>query len=166
MEITQNSLQAIKQYSYTTKKLGMFISLIFMGAFTYFFWVKMKDPSYSLVIHHIIKLSPSNTQIFNFFGFLLLFCMTIAGFFVILFRKERHLIITTNSIRLVKNGLSSIETEIPFSTIKSLQLHKIYTQRFLSIVHTNGKLTIVQSALPSKQAFEEICRILMANTYK
>lgn len=164
MEITQHNLQAIKQYSYTTKKLGMFISLIFMSAFTYFLWVKMKESSHSLVIYHIIKLSPSNTQIFNFFAFILFFCVTIAGFFVVFFRKERHLIITTDSIRLVKNGLNSIETEIPFSTIKSLQLHKIYTQRFLSIVHTNGKLTIVQSALPSKQAFEEICRILMIKT--
>ncbi|MHA3061167.1 hypothetical protein ACX1N5_01640 [Acinetobacter sp. ANC 4636] len=163
MEITQNSLQALKQYSYKPKKWGLFIGLIIVSTFAYFYWVEMKEPSYSLVIYHIIKLSPSNTQIFNLFAFILSFCMAVAGFFV-LFRKERHLILTANSIRLVKNGLSSIETEIPFSTIKSLQLQTIYTQRFLCIVHTNGKLTIVESALPSKQAFEEICRILMTKT--
>jgi hypothetical protein len=33
-------------------------------------------------------------------------------------------------------------------------------QRFLNIYHSNGKLTIQATSLPSKSAFEELCSAL------
>jgi len=159
---------SFRQYSYKQKKWVGPACAIFFGACAWTFLEKAREQPRGLIINHMIELSPSSAQVFHWtlFGFSMLFVVTGIAAFVLSFGKEKYITITAHSIRAPKNGFSDIEIEVPFADIKSMQLQEIQKQRFLHITHANGKLSIVQSLLPSKAAFEEICALITAKVQK
>lgn len=153
-----------KTYRYKQKWWIGPACIILFGLCSWMFWHKTHEPPRGLIINHMIELSPSSAQIFHWALFVVSLCLVALGLVVFLnsFKSARQITISATSIRAPKSGISNLEVDIPFDSIKSLQLQEVQRQRFLHIQHAGGKLSIVQSMLSSKAEFEEICARLSA----
>lgn len=153
-----------KTYPYKQKWWLGPACVVLFGLCAWMFWFKAHQPPRGLIINHMIELSPGGAQIFHWSLFavsMLLVAMSVLVF-IMSFKSERHITISATSIRAPKSGISNLEVDVPFGSIKSLQLQEVQRQRFLHIHHAGGKLSIVQSMLSSKAEFEEICALLSA----
>lgn len=121
-----------------------------------------------LVLNRIFEFSTQGAALFYW-------CLTgAAGIFVILgvigvifgLTSKNEIILTENKITAPKSGISKKLISINYSDIKDLSVQSVHKQKFLNIFHQGGKLTIPQSMLPNKQAFEELIALLSAKVNK
>lgn len=162
----QRKIMSLNQKIYRYKQkwwLGPACAILF-GLCAWMFWIKAHEPPRGLMIKHMIELSPGEAQVFHWALFAVSMLLVALGVLVFLtsFKSERYITISATSIRAPKSGISSLEVDVPFDSIKSLQLQEVQRQRFLHINHAGGKLSIVQSMLSSKAEFEEICALVSA----
>jgi len=115
-----------------------------------------------LILNQIIEFSVEGATIFYW-------CLTVAsGLFVIFgilglmsgLTTKKEIIITENEISAPKSGISKKIVSVKYSEITEMNIQSIQKQRFLHIFYQGGRLTIPQSMLPSKQAFEELVNLV------
>ncbi len=70
--------------------------------------------------------------------------------------------LTSAELAAPKHGFAKKRTSIPLESIQSINVQTVHKQRFINIYHAGGKLSIVQSLMPSAMAFEELHRALLA----
>lgn len=75
---------------------------------------------------------------------------------------KREVVFTKNGITSPKGGVSTKIISVKFSEITDVNIQSVQKQQFLNILHRGGKLTIPQSMLPNKQAFEELVSLVAA----
>ena len=111
-----------------------------------------------LILNRSLRLSESGADIFYW-------CLTGASIIFVLFgtlalikgsKAEREVLATQEFISAPKNGLSNKIITINYSDITDLRVQTVQKQRFLSIFHSGGKLSITQNMLPNEDAFEEL----------
>lgn len=136
-------------------------TLLFIG-FTAGLAYVAKTNEQGLILNRIIEFSvegatifywclASASAIFVLFGALLI----IGGF-----TSKKEIILSGNSITAPKSGISKKTLTIHYSEVSDINIESVQKQNFLNIVHSNGKLTIPQSMLSSKHAFEELTEFI------
>ncbi|OAD22673.1 membrane protein [Candidatus Thiomargarita nelsonii] len=115
-----------------------------------------------MILNQIIEFSVEGATIFYW-------CLTVAsGLFVIFgilglmigLTTKKEIIITENEISAPKSGISKKIVSVKYSEITEMNIQSIQKERFLQIFYQGGRLSIPQSMLPSKQAFEELVNLV------
>lgn len=85
----------------------------------------------------------------------------VPAFFISLTSSHR-LVLRDTSVSAPKYGFSRQPTVVPIASITGLEFQEIHRQRMLHIRHKAGRLTIMQSWLPDKAAFDGFVAALSA----
>ena len=131
----------------------------FFAAIAFFMGREATLNDRGLVINGLIHLGPSGATIFYW-------CIAAIGaafvtigipaLFVGLL-SSRRITLTATEISAPKFGFSRVATVVKLADIQHVSMQVVHKQRFLNVFHGNGKLTINESFLPSRVAFEELC---------
>jgi len=76
--------------------------------------------------------------------------------------RPRVVRLTPTHLVAPRNGFAREATTIPLTDIRDLGMQEIHRQRIMTIHHTGGNLSIVQSMLPGAAAFDELYGALAA----
>lgn len=114
-----------------------------------------------LILNGIIEFSENGATIF--YWIMTAFCLAFAlvGAFTVFqgVFLQREIILQENSFSCPKKLLSSQIVSINYADITATNIFQSQ-QTFLEILHIGGRLSILQSALPNKQAFYQLIEIL------
>jgi hypothetical protein len=152
------------RFPYKPKIVALLVSIaFFVGCGSILANVALNN-SRGLILNGIVELSADGATIFYW-------CLTVAsGIFVLVgaiaicfgLATKREIIFTRDGITSPKGGVSTKIISVSFSEITDLNIQSVQKQRFLNIFHRGGKLTISQSMLPDKQAFDELVSLVAA----
>lgn len=73
---------------------------------------------------------------------------------------KKEIVLTENKIMSPKSGISNKIISILYSEITDVNIQSVQKQRFLNILYPGGKLSIPQSMLTNKQAFEDLTSLV------
>ena len=115
-----------------------------------------------LILNNIFEFSTEGATIFYW-------CLTATScVFVIIgaialysgLTTKKEIVLTDNKIMSPKSGISNKIVSILYSEITDVNIQSVQKQRFLNILHSGGTLSIPQSMLTNKQAFEELTSLV------
>ncbi len=120
------------------------------------------DNKNGLIIGNAIRLSPEGATVFYwaaaatslvFFGATVFIAIRCA------FLHQR-IIVSDKGIVVPRTRWSSEETAITYNDILDVNTSEVSGQRFLTIIHGNGKFELASTMLPSEADFDEICAVV------
>lgn len=131
------------------------------GLATIFFAREALTNDRGLIINGIIELSETGATVFYWVFSFLSFCFVLAMIVVTIHRLKvrQRIAFTASEIIVPASRWSAEEKSIKYNDISSLSVSKLSGQKFLSIIHSDGKSVIHNSMLPSK-VFEEVVELL------
>lgn len=151
-----------REYEYKPK---WWIILLYGGMFgvaAAIFAVKASSNDRPLLINGIIELSENGATIFYWVFCFLSLCFVLIAIGLVFHRlKYRQcLAFTASEIIVPASRWSAAEKTIRYEDITSLSVSKISGQKFLYIIHSDGKYIVNASMLPSSKVFEEVIDLL------
>ena len=155
-------MEKVREYQYKPKALVLVLAILIIGGLAAVMAYLALTNDSGLIIEHIIKLSPRSATIFYWCiaGILLAFAAAGLWAFAASLAVEKYIRLTDTELSAPKSGLSKQNTHIPLKEIKKITIQSVQGQRFMTISHSNGKLSIAQSLMPDKEKFEELYREL------
>jgi hypothetical protein len=161
----QQSLGVVVQeqvYPYKQKRWFAPLVIVFFAAAAYVLYQAGESGQSGLLIGRFIELSPQEATYFHWALFAASLLFVLIGCYVLLLslRKPRQVRLAPEVLVAPKGAASRRYVHIPYENIETLHVQQVHGQRFLHIHHLGGKLLLVQSLLPSKEAFDELCRSL------
>lgn len=123
-----------------------------------------KTNEQGLILNRIIEFSAEGATLFYW-------CLAVASTALALFSvlalmsiliTKKEIILSSHSISAPKSGISKKIITINFRDVTDVNIQSVQKQKFLNIVHQNGKLTIPQSMLPNKKLFEELTELVVS----
>jgi hypothetical protein len=152
----------LHQYDYRPRWTTIIGCLVFFGACAVVLGAKANGNHRGLIINGFVELSPGGASIFYWVltagsvGFVLL-----AAFLAIVRLLLRQRITLNEKCLIVpRSRWSSEELAVPFGNIQELTESKVHSQRFLKIVFSGGRFTLVAANLPALEDFDEIRELL------
>ncbi len=121
----------------------------------------------TIELYRIIKLSgPASTLAFwGLFAVAIGFVLSGIFLFFALLQGKRSVVLSNSSITVPKFSFRGVKhIEIPFSSIKRLELFQAGNGLFLNIHHAHGKSTLAKAAFLSESDFQNIHAALLAQT--
>ena len=112
-----------------------------------------------LVISGLIHLGPGGATVF-YWGIAAVaaaFVVVAVPAFVMGLVSTRRLTLDAAELSVPGSVFARAPTVVRLADIRSVSMSVIQKRRFFEIVHTQGKLTLSESLLPSPAAFEELC---------
>lgn len=111
-----------------------------------------------LILNRVIELSQQSATIFYWVITFAALVFVLAGLMILItsLTSNREIIITASSITAPKNGFSKLSITVNYVDITNINTQIVQKTKILNIVHRNGKLSIANSILPNKAAFEEL----------
>jgi hypothetical protein len=157
----------VKSFTYKPKNFMMLMAILLFGPIA---WIAMheaqtNDQGVILTVSKIelISLNPSEATVFYWILCAAAFCFSIGGLFALYkaFTSKATIDLTEEEIILPK-GLFSVDKPItiPFIDIICMDLQSINGIRFLTIIHTNGKVSVGDDMLPKKSQLNEIIELI------
>ncbi len=115
-----------------------------------------------------IPLSPRGATIFYSVVASLSVLLALAGLagLVAGLTSEKRLRLTPTELHLPGRPWSRTTTVVPLGEIVDVGLQSVHKQRFLMVRHRGGTLSIAESLLPGRAAFEEVGQALVARMRK
>lgn len=143
---------------YKANKLILIFLILVSCGFAVFLGYTALNNNSGLIIMDLITLGVEGSTRFFwaaslFFGFL---AMTSLLTFLKNIKAEREIVITDSSITSPKSGLSNQDITVNYADIRNISVQNIAGTKMLQIDHPAGKLSIPNSMVPSKRAFEEL----------
>jgi hypothetical protein len=116
----------------------------------------------------IFNLTPDGAMAFHWLLAIVSFGLILLSLLLIVQRLtvEQWLVLGPDSLLVPASRWSSKVKEILYQDIRDLSHTSANSQQFLYVLHPHGKYTITASMLPSKEAFEEVRRLLTARMRK
>lgn len=151
-------------FPYKPKTLIFVVSIVFFLICALFLGNIALSNDRGLVLNRIFEFSTQGATIFYW-------CLTAAsGVFVVVgtialysgLKTRKEIVLTDDKILAPKSGMSNKIISVMYSEITDLNIQSVQKQRFLNIIHPGGKLTIPQSMLANKQAFDELTTLMTA----
>ncbi len=152
------------RYPYKPKLIVFILSIAFFVACAAVLGYVAATNDRGLILNGIIKFSENGATIFYW-------CLAGASVLLALFgvlglvkgiTSKREVLATQEAISAPKSGVSNKIITINYSGIIDLNVQVIQKQKFLNIFYSEGKLSIPQSMLPSKKAFEELADFVVS----
>ena len=115
-----------------------------------------------LLLNRIFEFSPQGATIFYgvIAGASLVFVLVGLLALVKSVTTKREIVISDTSLTSPKSGFSKIDVTVDFSDVTNVALQTVQKTKILNIDHPGGRLSIPNSMLPNKQAFEELVSLL------
>ena len=152
------------RFPYKPKILVFVLAILFfVGCATILANVALTNDR-GLILNKLLEFSAEGATIFYW-------CLTAASILFIVFgtialysglSTKKEVVVTDHKIMSPKSGLSNRVISVVFSDIADVNIQSIQKQRFLNVLHSGGKLSIPQSMLANKQAFEELVSLVAA----
>ncbi|AEG92493.1 hypothetical protein [Ramlibacter tataouinensis] len=151
-------MQTLK-HPYRPKPWTMALASAFFGAIAFFMGREAMLNDRGLVINRLIHLGPDGATLFYW-------CIAATGAafvavgvpaFIMGLVSSHHVTVTATEISAPRFGFSRAATVVKLADVRHVTLQAVQKQRFLNVIHANGKLTITESFLPNRAAFEELC---------
>lgn len=155
-------------HSYRPKAWAMALASVFFGSCALFMGHEAIVNNRGLIIDGIIHLSPAGATVFYWCVAAVsgaFVAVGIPAFFVGLLSNQR-IILTATEISAPRFSFSRAPTVVKLADVQDINLQVVQKQRFLNIYHRNGKLTITESHLPNRAAFEELCAAIRSRVPK
>lgn len=150
------------EYPYKPKPWIMLLSVLFFTICAVLIGNEASKNDRGLILNGIIKFDQEGATIFYWLlaGISATFVAIGIPLFFLGLVSKRVIKISNTEISAPKYGWSTKCTVVPLDSIKHISTQTINRQRFLHILHNQGKLTVVQGMLPNSAALEEIHRLL------
>jgi hypothetical protein len=154
----------IIDHPYKPKAWAMALASLFFAAIAAMLAHEAMTNDRGLVLNGIIHFSESGATTFYWCIAALsaLFVAVGVPAFFLSLTSSHRLVLTDARVSAPKFGFSREPTVVPLSSIIGLDLQEIHRQRMLHIRHKAGRLTIMQSWLPDKAAFDGFVAALSA----
>ncbi len=150
------------KYVYKPKAATMAFATVFFAVCTAILFNSAQTNDRGLIIDGLITLDTGQATLF--FGALLTAsaAMTVGGLFGIVMGmiSTQTLTMDDKALRMPKSGLSHKIVSIAYGDIVKMTMVQVKSQRFLTIEHRGGKVSISRSMLPTNAIFDKVCNVL------
>jgi len=151
-------------YPYRPKLMPFFLGMSFFGICTAILAYMGMSNEGGLVINGIISLSAKQASMF-FYAMALASLGMVGVALITIFRsrgQRRNVELRDRELVCPKSGMSSTILKIPYADITELDEQVIQHSRFLYVHYPEGKFSIPQNMLASKEQFQELVTELSA----
>ena len=135
------------------------LGVIFFGAIAVYAGYSALANERGLIINGLVQLEREGATTFHWVMAAVsaaFVAVALPAFLLGLFSSHR-VTLTADEISAPKYAFSREATTVKLSDIKDLTVQVVQNHRFLNIEHPGGKLTINDSFLPDKSAFDKLC---------
>ena len=117
-----------------------------------------------LVLNRILEFSPRGATIFYWVitGASLMFVLVGIWALAKSVTMKREIVVSETSLTSPKSGFSKVDVTVDFSDVTNVSLQTVQKTKILNIDHAGGRLSIPNSMLPDKRAFQELVLVLQA----
>lgn len=149
---------------YRPNKIIFILAIAFFGSCAGFMGNIAATNDRGLILNRIFEFSKQGATIFYWVIAGLSVAFVVLGFFALIksYTSKREIIISDSSITSPKSGFSKLNICIKFSDITDVTMQTVQKTKILNIDHLDGRLSIPNSMLPNKQAFEELVSSIQA----
>lgn len=140
------------------------MSLMFLCGLTIYVGYIASTNTQGLILNRIIELSANHATIFYWSISVASGLLTLLGAitFIAALKYKKEIIVSGNTIIAPKSGISKKIITFDLNEVTDVYIQTIHKQKILNIVHPANKLSIPQSILPGKKAFEELTELIMS----
>ncbi len=153
------------RFRYKPRFVFFSLSTLFFGGFGWACAYFAQTNDRGAILNGVLELSAATLSMISWSlvavsGLVILFnvCCLCVGF-----TTKREVVVTESGIVAPKSGASRQLVSVGFADISNVQMVSVQKQRFLTIHHPGGKLTIPQNMLANRQAFDELTAAVAAN---
>lgn len=146
-------------HPYRPKPWAMVGGCAFFGAGALFMAHTALTNDRGLVINGLIRLAPNEAAIF-YWGVAIVsaaFVVVALPALAVGLLSTQRVTLTDSEISAPKFAFSRTPVVVRLADVLRLSMQEVHRQRFLIIHHAHGKLTITESCMPNRMAFEELC---------
>ncbi len=143
---------------YKPNKILFILAIGFFGACAGFMGNIAITNDRGLVLNRIFEFSTQGASIFYWVITVIALAFVLVGIIALIksFTSKREIIISDTSITSPKSGFSKLDITVNFSDVTDVTIQTVQKTKILNIDHLDGRLSIPNSMLPNKQAFEEL----------
>ncbi|MCP4134253.1 MAG: hypothetical protein GY754_24985 [bacterium] len=154
-------MQEIK-YPYKPKPFLFLFAAVFFGACALIIGHNAMTNDRGLILNGILEFSENGATIFYWTLTVISVLIVFIAIFAVIkgIISKLEIIISETAISLPKNGFSRKIITINFSHITDVSIQSVQKQKFLTIIHSAGKLSIPGSMLPQKGSFDELAALV------
>ena len=152
-------------YPYRTKASSLAFATAFFAVCAFAIAHEAQTNRRGLIIDGIIRLAPDGATLFYGAVAILSALLSVLGLvsrFARLVGGARYLTLTARDIIVPRGLLTRVDVTVPYAAIHDLRIVTVRKQIFLEIRHVGGRVSIVRSAMPSKEAFDQLLQLLAA----
>lgn len=150
------------RFPYKPKVILFILVVLFFSACTAVLGNIATTNDRGLILNKILEFSTGGATIFYW---ILTAC---AAVFVVLaivglisgLITKKEIVLTESTISAPKSGISKKVVTLQYSEISEVSMQTVQNQKFLNILHQDGKLSIPQSMLPNKNDFEKLVNLV------
>jgi hypothetical protein len=152
------------EYPYKAKAGLMLACIAFFGACAATMAHAALTNDRGLILNGILEFGPQGAAVCYWCvaGTSLLFVLMGVLGLISGFRNPGSIRLTATELSAPKNGFTRKVTRIPLREIVDVGVQEIQKQRFLTVLHRAGKLSVAQTMLPNSEAFEKLHEALVA----
>lgn len=146
------------RYDYKPKAYVMALSGLLFAGFGVLLGKEASENDAGLLIDGIIRLDVGEATGFYWIlaGLCVLFVAAALFGLVRAFGAPHQVVLDRSGITAPKGAFGRTVVNVRYDQISDLQVTEIRSQRLLTIHHTDGKLVVSRSMLPSRADFDEI----------
>ena len=154
------------QYPYKPRPWFVLLGAAFFGAIAWFMSKEALTNDRGLILNGLIELSVRGATIFywSMAAIGATFVAVAIPLFILGLVGKSVLTLTATDLAAPHSVFSRRSTVIRLSDIKQIVVQTVQKQRFLKVYHSSGDLSIAQSMLPSRSAFDDIHAALVARS--
>ena len=153
------------EFPYKANAWTMLAGMAFFGACAAGMASAALNNDRGLLLNGIIEFTPDGAT--RFYGAIAivsaLFVVGAIMMLVLSFTSPGSVRLTAAELYAPGTGFGRKPKAIPLHEIVDIGVQTIQRQRFMNVYHRGGKLSLAQSMLPSKEAFEELHGALVAS---
>jgi len=152
------------RYPYRPKIFITILGVLFFGFCACFMAQVAINNEGGLVINHVIHFSTQGATVFYWIIAALSAVFVIGAIWALLIGlgKHREIIIYEKYMSCPKSGISKKIVKINFDEVIDIDIQEVQRTVMLVIKYKGGSLTIANSMLPNKKAFDELVDTIVA----
>jgi len=149
---------------YTPNRLIFISAILFFGLCAGGMGYVAFTNEQGLILNRIFEFSVEGASIFYWVVSSTSLIFVLAGILVLAksFTAEREIVISEEHITSPKSGFSKKSIVVKYKDIISITIQTVQKTKIINIVHKGGKLSIPNTMLPNKQAYESLLNQLQS----
>lgn len=149
-------------YSYKPRAFTMAWAALFFGACAAFGFFLARTDTRDILIDGLLVLRGHDAVVFRWAIAIVSAMMCLGGVWGVVraMTSRQTLTLDSTGLGMPKSAFSDALVTIPYATVTGLQHIQVKSQRFLTVRHAKGKVSIARSMLPDTHAYDRVCDVL------